>query len=93
MMTLRGKKEIKLIVSSQNELSSKFRTAEESHLWFNLGKGSSAMPGVHLRAQTQSLHTESRMREWYFWEVWSLDIVYILNPSQPFCGSADSGFV
>lgn len=45
-------------MSSCDELSSKFRSTEESHLWFNLGKGSGARRGVHLGAQTCSLNID-----------------------------------
>ena len=46
-----------LLVSSHDELSSKFRPAEESHPWFSLGRGSDVRRGVHVGAQTPSLHT------------------------------------
>lgn len=79
-----------LLVSSHDELSSKFRPAQESHLWFNLGKGSGARRGVHLGAQTQSLV--------YFWEACSLNLVCISlrddsKVEELFHGSADLGFV
>lgn len=49
-------------MGSRDELPSKFRPAEESHLWFNLGKGSGARQADYLLAQTRSLHTEGKMR-------------------------------
>lgn len=49
-------------MSSRDELSSKFRPVEESDLWFNLGKGLGAGPGVHAGTQTCSLYVEGKTR-------------------------------
>ncbi len=67
-------------MSSLDELSSKFRTAEEFHLWFNLGRGSGARWGVHLGAQTRSPHFGSNMRGGYFWEACALNIIHVFCP-------------
>lgn len=62
-----------------DELSSKFRLAKEFHLWLKLAKGSGARQGVHLGAQTHSLHTEANGSRRYFRKAHSLNMLLLYS--------------